>query len=42
MLWFVIWIFVSSESPAKSSSISEKERLYIETNMNSTTNNVRV
>ena len=30
MLWFVIWIFASHETPAAHPSISDGERRYIE------------
>ena len=33
MVWFVFWWFLSSESPATSKTISNEERLFIETSL---------
>lgn len=38
LLWFIGWIYYSSESPATHSSISQEERIYIENAIGVTTN----
>jgi hypothetical protein len=40
MAWFVVWWFLSSESPAASKSISNEERLYIESTLTANTSAV--
>nr|AWJ68268.1 putative vesicular glutamate transporter [Hirudo verbana] len=37
MLWLIVWLYFSSESPGKHKSISKEERSYIETTINENT-----